>query len=163
MRMRHAANTGMQRIVDEYRACGQPWPASSTTIARWTINNKKWDKGGSAMVQLCAREIAKALHDEYYTDPQGRRVRVKHAVRTDEETLWGDLRTEPREFIQAALSQRRKQIVGDCRQLKTDVDSYNDNHCDGDPIQLSLDFSDDVVTHKYDATQIDPDLAAILS
>jgi hypothetical protein len=34
--------------------------------------------------------------------------------------------------------------VGDCRQLKNDADSYNDNHPDEKPIQIMLDFNDDV-------------------
>jgi len=43
-----------------------------------------------------------------------------------------------------AFQQRRQQIVGDCRQLKTDVDSYNENRNDGVPINLVLDFTQDV-------------------
>ena len=43
-----------------------------------------------------------------------------------------------------ALQQRRQQIVGDCRQLKTDVDSYNENRKPNQPIQLVLDFTEDV-------------------
>jgi hypothetical protein len=46
--------------------------------------------------------------------------------------------------MQIAFQERRQQIVGDCRQLKLDVDSYNDNKNDGKPIQLVLDFTLDV-------------------
>lgn len=37
-----------------------------------------------------------------------------------------------------------QQIVGDCVQLKTDVDVYNGRNPDKEPIQLVLDFTDDV-------------------
>lgn len=39
---------------------------------------------------------------------------------------------------------RRQQIVGDCKQLKTDVDSYNQNGNDGKPIQMIFDFTLDL-------------------
>lgn len=60
------------------------------------------------------------------------------------EWQWGDMRSAPRQHMQPAFQQRRQQIVGDCRQLKTDVDSYNDNYNMGELIQLSLDFTRDV-------------------
>jgi hypothetical protein len=37
-------------------------------------------------------------------------------------------------------------IVGD--QLKTDVDSYNDNQNKGEALQLVLDFTDDMAEYK---------------
>ena len=58
--------------------------------------------------------------------------------------LWDDIRSASREFIERAFQLRRRQIVGDCKQLKTDVDSFNDNRPEQAPIQLLLDFTDDV-------------------
>ncbi len=55
-----------------------------------------------------------------------------------------DMRTAEREFMNVAFKQRRQSIVGDCRQLNTDVNSYNENWNSGVPIQLSLNFTDDV-------------------
>ncbi|MCW2313608.1 hypothetical protein [Rhodoferax antarcticus] len=43
-----------------------------------------------------------------------------------------------------AFQQRRHQIVGDCRQLKMDVDSYNDNRLPVQPIQMIFDFTFDL-------------------
>lgn len=34
--------------------------------------------------------------------------------------------------------------MGDCRQLKADVDSYNDNRAPDAPIQMSFDFTADI-------------------
>ena len=47
-----------------------------------------------------------------------------------------------------AFQQRRGQIVSDCVQLKRDVDSYNDNQNDGEPIQVPLNFTADVHEHE---------------
>jgi hypothetical protein len=44
-----------------------------------------------------------------------------------------------------AFQQRRQQIVGDCRQLKSDVDSYNENRNPSSPIQMVFDFTLDLV------------------
>ena len=51
--------------------------------------------------------------------------------------------------MEKAFAQRRDQIVGDCVQLKTDVDVYNDMNRDKQPeIQLVLDFADDVAERQ---------------
>ena len=59
-------------------------------------------------------------------------------------TLWDDMRTAGREFMNVAFKQRRQGIVGDCRQLNTDITSYNENYNPAMPIQISLDFTWDV-------------------
>lgn len=88
------------------------------------------------------------MREDYETDPQGRRVRTKHAVTVKRSgksvTRWGDKRTAGRNFVESALQQRRNQIVGDCFQLKMDKDNFNDYHNDGEPIQIPLDFTPDV-------------------
>lgn len=85
------------------------------------------------------------MGEEYFRDPQGRSVRAKHAVRIDQTTLWVDLRTDSRTHMEIAFQQRRQGIVGDCRQLKVDVDSHNQNINPGAPIQLVLNFTNDVL------------------
>jgi hypothetical protein len=88
------------------------------------------------------------MREDYFTDPQGRLVRAKHAAKITKGgrqlTLWGDMRTEDHRFMATAFQNRRQQIIGDCRQLKLDVDSYNENRKPEKPYQLILDFTDDV-------------------
>ncbi|HEX5478395.1 MAG TPA: hypothetical protein VFY79_01615, partial [Dehalococcoidia bacterium] len=110
----------------------------------------RWQQRPGEAIKLLAEQIARALHDEYYTDPQGRRVRTKHAARRrsidgTQLDLWDDIRTGSREHFEIAFQQRRHQMVGDAHQLKTDVDSFNDNRCPDVPIQLNLDLTNDVV------------------
>jgi hypothetical protein len=99
-----------------------------------------------------ADDMARALREQYHVDPQGRSVRTKHCARVKvngaQETLWDDVRVADHEFMVVATQQRRQQIVGDCRQLKADVDSFNDNHNHGDPIKLVLDFTYDVAEQE---------------
>ena len=65
--------------------------------------------------------------------------RVAFSIRFGER--WG-LRLIP---MEKAFGQRREQIIGDCVQLRTDVEVYNDMNSGKHPaIQLVLDFTDDV-------------------
>jgi hypothetical protein len=43
-----------------------------------------------------------------------------------------------------AFQQKRRQMVGEAYQLKTDVDSFNQNRNPEMPIPLDLDLTDDV-------------------
>jgi hypothetical protein len=134
----------LQYIVTAYMQAEQPWPATTREIAGWAISEGLWRPQPSAMVRQCADELANALREEYITDPQGRTVRAKHVVRQYQTALWADIRTAPAAHMQMAFQQRRQQIVGDCRQLKVDVDSYNENYSKGQSIQMVFDFTYDL-------------------
>jgi hypothetical protein len=138
----------LQKVVEEYRESGQPWPTSARTMAAWAIARGLLQIGESDVIDRFANELARAMRDEYYIDPQGRSVRAKHCaklrVNGESMTLWDDHRTADREFIAIALQGRRQQIVGDCKQLKIDADSYNDNMRPAEPINMVLDFTRDV-------------------
>ena len=125
---------------------GEEWPATSHQIAAYAIKNKLWEAQGATVLDLCAEQLARAMREEYIRDPQGRVVRAKHAARVagEQTVLWADIRTATREHMVIALQQRRHQIVGDCRQLKADADSYNDNNNPGKPIQMVFDFTEDI-------------------
>lgn len=46
--------------------------------------------------------------------------------------------------MEIAFQQGRQQIVGDCLQLKLDVDSYNETHNAGEEFQMVFDFTLDL-------------------
>jgi hypothetical protein len=138
----------MQEVVDKYMASGQPWPATSRQMAEWAIQHNQWMPPRASLVHLCADQLARAMSEEYITDAQGRRVRAKHVVRTQQGGqqlyLWDDIRTADHTHMEVAFQQRRNQIVADCLQLKNDVDSYNENRKPASPIQMIFDFTDDL-------------------
>ena len=138
----------LRRIVKEYIRAGMEWPASTRQIASWAIDKGLWKPQASAFVDQCAEVLARAMREEYIIDPQGRTVRVKHVARTKrggaQLSLWADIRTAPREHMEIAFQQRRQQVVGDCRQLKADIDSFNENRSPLRPIQMSFDFTVDL-------------------
>jgi hypothetical protein len=138
----------LQHIVSEYIASGQPWPATTRAIAAWAFRMKLWQPQLGKVISQLADHLARSMREEYIIDPQGRTVRAKHAARTEHDgeqgVFWADIRTAPREHMEIAFQQRRQQIVGDCRQLKIDEDSYNENSSSDAPIQLVFDFRDDL-------------------
>lgn len=138
---------------DLYREAGQPWPASARQIAIWAINHGHYVPSRAKLLTLAAEEISKAMGHEYFTDDQGRRVRIMHCARVvqkgtsgekQQAVLWDDIRTAGRSFMERAFQQRRRQIVAECKQLKNDVDGWNHSRPLERPIQLELDFSADV-------------------
>lgn len=137
-------NEQMQRLVREYRSQGGIWPATSHEMAAWAITHDLWKPQRSEVINICAEQLARAMREEYIIDPQGRKVRAKHAARIEQAVLWDDIRTASRKHMQIAFQQRRQQIVGDCHQLKLDLNSYNENKNDGEPIQMIFDFTDDL-------------------
>src|SRR6266436_8425377 len=98
----------MQRIIRKYRESGKPWPTTSIEIAQWAINKKLWDIHPSKIVRQCADQLAQAMRDEFISDPQGRRVRVKHAAPYPEQgklaLKWDDMRTASYEHMEITLT-----------------------------------------------------------
>lgn len=117
-------------------------------VAAFALQEGLWKAPRKSLISQCARELAGAMRNEHFTDAKGRRVRAKHSVKSrrgDQNlSLWDDIRTADRAHMEVSFAQRREQVVGDCRQLKTDVDSYNDAHPEQSDLQLVLDFTMDV-------------------
>lgn len=138
----------LQAIVGEYQVAGRPWPATMREVADWAIKTNRWVPHPSAILSQCAEELSGAMRDEYVRDAQGRKIRTKHAATylagDAQLVLWDDIRTASREHMGRAFQQRRKQILGDCKQLKNDVDSYNENRLPSIPIQVIFDFTIDL-------------------
>lgn len=143
-----SVNDQLQRVVRMYEESGEEVPATANQMAAWAISKGLWSPQPATVIAQCAEQLARAMREEYVTDPQGRRVRAKHVAvieRNGEQlALWTDVRNASREHMQISFQQRRQQIVGDCRQLKNDVDSFNDNASANHPINMVFDFTFDL-------------------
>lgn len=140
-------------VIPAYREAGGEWPPTSRELALFAINNGYWQLGPSKKVSMCATEISRAMRKQKHTDSQGRSVRTMHAaksVRVDDDgterqlVLWDDIHTADPSYMEVAFQQRRTRLVNGCHQLKTDVDSFNDERPSGEPIQMVFDFRDDL-------------------
>ena len=161
--MPDSLNKQLIRLVNRYEREGGDSTFQLRDVARWAIKSNLWAQHPSDVVDQCAKQLARAMREELMTDPQGRSVRAKHAARTRQgdvqAVFWADIRTAPRGHMEIALKQRRNQVVGDCRQLKTDVDSFNENRSPMDPIQMSFDFTADLAElEAVDRPAVGPEL-----
>ena len=140
-------NDQLRQLASQFTAETGRFNFTAKEVAAWAIERSLWQPHPGALIQHFAQELSRAFREEYITDPQGRRVRAKHAIRQGGEqgALWADIHFATREHMATAFQQRREQIVSDCCQLKRDIDSYNDNQNTGEPLQLVLDFTYDVM------------------
>ena len=80
-------------------------------------------------------------------DRKGRSVRKYYAARVREygpQVMKWDDWNAPRPLMEDESANRRNQILYECRQLKTDVDSYSDRLCPTEPIQIDFNFNVDL-------------------
>lgn len=145
-----------QKIIKEYRESGEPWPATALQIAQWAIVRRLWEIHPSKVLRQCAEQIADAMREDYIDDPQGRRVRVKHAapytVQGRLEFRWDDMRTAEHLHMETSFAHTRSQIASACYQLKISIDSYNENwNKTGKSVQGHFDFRDDVMEMELEA------------
>lgn len=119
-------------------------------VAEWAYKRGLHKPSMRTVVDAIAADISQFFREEYRTSGDGQRYRAKHAVRfkrgDKSMSLWADMDDEkaPRDHFVRSFAQRRQQVVGDCYQLKTDVDVYNCKHPAMQPIQVPLDFTLDV-------------------
>lgn len=135
---RYRAETGGDGLLDPHE------------VAAWAYTRGLHKPSIRTVVDAIAADIAQVFRENYRTDQHGQRYRAMHAVREKKGdktmSLWADMDDEraPRSHFVKSFSQRRQQVVGDCLQLKTDVDVYNDKNAFQPPIQLHLNFTLDV-------------------
>ncbi|MCJ2530737.1 MAG: hypothetical protein LN413_00245 [Candidatus Thermoplasmatota archaeon] len=147
-------NEHLQEIVREYEREFPEWDGNLSDVASWALQTRRFSPPPLGTVSRVQKLISSALRIETFRDPQGRTVRKNHAVRVTVESpegkkvqrfLWKSWETASQEHMQASFQGRRMRIYDDCRKLKTDADSWNENKgAGGEPIQLLFDFTYDL-------------------
>lgn len=106
----------------------------------------------STVIDRCANDLGEAMAEMYIVDTKGRRVRQMHAAPIKRQgvlfTEWDDIRTASRQHMHLSTQNKRRTIVGECRQMKVDLDSYNEAHPNQEAIQISFDFTMDIAEYE---------------
>lgn len=135
-------------VFDRYAAEVDASPTPLEDVAEWAVTRGLYRPNLKTVVQLCREDMANALRQDKRIDEEGRTYRAKLSVRTSiggtQLSLWADADLAPRSFIEKSVDQQRRQIASDCFQLKQNVDHFNFARGGENPIQLVLDFTDDV-------------------
>ena len=141
-----------QRIWREYEIEHDHQAASAREVVDWAVRERGLRLPRIDPRDVLASQMSKALREEYATDTRGRRYRVNHAMRVSKDgvqlTIWGILGYAPHIHMQRAFTQRREQVVGELVQLQTDHEVYAEMAPHEPPIQLFLDFTDDVAERR---------------
>jgi hypothetical protein len=155
-----AYSNAVKDYIERYKKeVGDPGLIDPHEVAGWAWRKGLHKPNPKTIIDSIAADIAQVFREEYRTDSRGRRYRAKHAatIKYGNRTLslWGDMDdpNAPHEHFVKSFGQRRQQIVGDCVQLKTDVDVYNSHRKPGQPIQIILDFTVDVEERKHAQVQ----------
>ena len=157
-----------QRVGHHYDTEGEHRPTGTRQAAHRAVAEGLLELPDIDPYEVLAEKMAGALRREYRKDEHGRKYRVNHAVRVTkggvQYTFWATMGFAPHEHMEKAFGQRREQIIGDCLQLKIDVDVYNDMNLGTRPeIQLVLDFTDDVAERlEQHATSSSIELAQLV-
>lgn len=137
-------NEKLQQIWHRYDNDHQHRPTSAREAVEWAVAEGLIELPEMDPYDALAQDMAQALRTEYKTDAKGRRYRANHAVRVTKNgvqyTFWGIMGFASHDHMERAFTQRREQIIGDCVQLKTDVDVYNDENKEHPQIEMVLDY-----------------------
>jgi hypothetical protein len=140
-------NDQILKIVEDYRVAGMPWPASKTEIGEWAVANDRYQLTRGMAVNQAADRIGRAMGLDHVRDKKGRSIRKYYSARVRENgqlvMKWDDYNA-PRPFMEVSSANRRNQILGECRQLKIDMDSYSERKCPDAPIQVDFNFNIDL-------------------
>ncbi len=141
-------NEQLQNVWRAYELENENVPSTARDVVAWGVSRRLLQIPVIDPLIRLAEDMSRALREEYRVSPDGMLYRANHAVRVTrggvQYTFWADIDNAPRSHMENAFAQRRKQVIGDCFQLRVDVDVYNAANIEQPPIQMILDFRDDV-------------------
>jgi hypothetical protein len=141
------------KVIHQYKFETKKTELDMHEVAKWAWQRLGWrlPKPRDPLEQL-ARDFSKAAAQEMRHDENGRAYRALHAVTTTQNgkqlTFWIDIDEAPRRLIHKSLIQRREQMVGDAVQLSFDAEHWNTAHPAEEPIEIPMDFTEDVEWRK---------------
>jgi hypothetical protein len=143
-------NEQLQKLVQLYKTETGNITIDMDVVADWAIARGASLPKPKTAKELFVAQLSDAARAEYRQDAQtGLSYRANHALRATrgdgrQYTLWIDLDDATRAQMLWSLSNRRQQMVGDAVHLKIDELIWNNRNPNDEPIQLVMDFSEDV-------------------
>lgn len=141
-----------QKIVRQFEQIHQRKPFDLHEVYYWAKDNNLWFPPTDYEEKKFIEEMADSLREVYITDDGGDKVRVYHAITKTkdgkQQKFWANMFDAPLEHLEEAFQQRRRGSLGDCRQLKADVDYCNKKRFQDNPIQISFNFDLDLAEEE---------------
>lgn len=143
----------LRDLWKQYRDEVSTVPVDLKTVASWAIGKGLWAPRPIDLSTSLANDLAQALREEKRIDKAGREYRANIPVRSrakDGQSLfeWADIDDAPRLHVEKSVQQERRSIASDCYALVMKVDHYNEAHPYEEPIQIPMNFEEDVAEMK---------------
>ena len=146
-------NTEVQKHLEEYKKTlnGKPFNKRAATL--WLIQQGKLKIPLSKEIDILSKDVGRALRTEYIESPEGKRIRKNHCVKYKEKSedgseqqlvLWWAIELATTDFMQQSISQRRTGFRDGNWQMVKDVEYYNEHHNKLAPIEVSVDYREDI-------------------
>lgn len=143
----------LQTIVRLYKEESGNKVIDMHEVANWAVANG-WDLPAPVdPIDRFARDLSRAAREEIRHDAKtGKPYRANQSIITKNGStqlhLWIDTDEATRAQMLVAAQLRREQMVGDGLQLSFDLDHWNSINPSEDPIELPMDFTDDIEWRK---------------
>jgi hypothetical protein len=151
----------MLELMDEYAAIHKCTEVDPIDAARWAIKEEKWEEPREDMVKKLANLMRRAAREDFFTDDNGEPVRRRHPYPykvADEPTqkyLWLKMEEmSPGQFRVSTQVRRRGMVYGAIQNVR-DVSYFNFHFNPGEPIEVSVDFTEDVAEHRQSGEYVD--------
>jgi hypothetical protein len=147
-----------QRFIRFYKAQTGKTDVDMHEVAKYAHDHGwKLPKPREPIDRLAAQFAAAARVEYRYDKATGEPYRANHAIpgpqpneRGQYPMFWIDIddETTTRPKMIKTITCRREQMVGDGLQLTRDAEHWNRIHVDQEPLQVPLDFTDDIAWRK---------------
>lgn len=143
-------NEQLQALIQRYKSETGSKTVDMEDVAEWAMKRGATLPKPKTAKELFMIQLSDAARAEFRQDAKtGLSYRANHALRGTRNdgrqyTLWVDIDDATRPQMLWSLSNRRQQMVGDAVHLKIDERIWNDRNPNENPIQLVMDFTDDV-------------------
>lgn len=135
-----AFNQRMLEIMQEWQSEHNSELIDIDAAAKWAVETKRYQRIPPTMEQQCRIDMRRALQQSHYIDPQGNKVRAKHAVKLEyngeQITLYVDSRTAKPDLMQKTFDQIWQAIGNDVKRHSIEKQSYDLNNPYGETLSL---------------------------
>jgi hypothetical protein len=146
-------------LMDGYAAAHGVTEIDPVEAARWAIRNHKWDEPPEDRVRKLAGLMRRAAREDFFEDENGEPIRRRHPYRVVEEPtqkyLWLKMEEmSPGQYRVSAQVRRRGMVAGAVQYVR-DTTYFNVHFNPGEPIEVSVDFTDDVADYRQSGEYTD--------
>lgn len=143
----------MLKIWNQYCEDVSADPADLREMATWAMSKGLWAPRPVDVTASFVREMADVLREQTRTDKDGREYRAFIPAREKGKDglplfKWADIDVAPRAHVEKGLQGERRSIANDCFALAMKRDHYNAMHPDEEPLQVVMNFEEDVEEMK---------------